>query len=448
MTEKPFSTKNTIVMTIAGSDSGGGAGIAADLKTFAALGVHGTCVITSVTAQNTTGVLDTFDLPPAAVASQIEAVCADMDIRWAKTGMLASSEIIREVAKEVRKHGLSIVLDPVMAAEAGGDLLKKGALSVLIEELLPFCKVTTPNASEAGTIAGVPVKTPDDAKIAARKIAELGVEAVIVTGGHLDATDLLYEASSDTFTRIPGTFVKGGTHGSGCTYSAAMTAFLASGKSLEAAARESKKFVVQAILNSRHVGRGVNPVNPLGTTLEEKERYLVLKNLKEAVLILEESPDFSKLIPEVGCNIGMAIPGADSLGEVAALEGRIVRQRERAVPVGCVEFGTSMHVARIILSALRCNPELRAAINLKYSERNLSLCREAGLSISSCDIAEEPENASTMDWRTVGAVKKYGNLPEVIFDKGDSGKKPLISLLGTNAVEVAKLAVELAEKLQ
>jgi hydroxymethylpyrimidine kinase / phosphomethylpyrimidine kinase / thiamine-phosphate diphosphorylase len=448
MTEKPFSTKNTIVMTIAGSDSGGGAGIAADLKTFAALGVHGTCVITSVTAQNTTGVLDTFDLPPAAVASQIEAICADMDIKWAKTGMLASSEIIREVAKKVRKHGLSIVLDPVMAAEAGGDLLKKGSLSVLIEELLPFCKVTTPNASEAGIIAGVPVKTPDDAKIAARKIAELGVEAVIVTGGHLDATDLLYEASSDTFTHIPGTFVKGGTHGSGCTYSAAMTAFLASGKSLEAAARESKKFVVQAILNSQPVGRGVNPVNPLGTTLEEKERYLVLRNLKEAILILEESPDFSKLIPEVGCDIGMAIPGAHSLGEVAALGGRIVRQRERAVPVGCVEFGASMYVARIILSALRCNPEIRAAINLRYSERNLSLCREAGLSISFFDIAEEPKNASTLDWRTVGAVKKYGNLPEVIFDKGDSGKKTMISLLGTNAVEVAKLAVELAEKLQ
>src|SRR5665647_239183 len=123
MTEKFLSTKNTIVMTIAGSDSGGGAGIAADLKTFAALGVHGTCAITSVTAQNTKGVLDTFDLPPAVVASQIEAVCADMDVRWVKTGMLASSEIVREVAKEVKKHELSLVLDPVMTAEAGGDLL-------------------------------------------------------------------------------------------------------------------------------------------------------------------------------------------------------------------------------------------------------------------------------------------------------------------------------------
>src|SRR5512133_1056790 len=130
MTEKTPVLKTPIVMTIAGSDSGGGAGIAADLKTFAAFGVHGTCAISSVTAQNTTGVLNTFDLAPEAVASQIEAVCTDMDVKWAKTGMLASSEIVKEVAKQVKKHRLSLVLDPVMAAEAGGNLLRKEALSV------------------------------------------------------------------------------------------------------------------------------------------------------------------------------------------------------------------------------------------------------------------------------------------------------------------------------
>lgn len=448
MTEKPLTVKNPIVMTIAGSDSGGGAGIAADLKTFAALGVHGTCAITSVTAQNTTGVLEAFDLLPAAVSSQIEAVCTDMDVIWAKTGMLASSEIIREIAKEVRKYGLSLVVDPVMAAEAGGNLLRKEALSVLIEELLPLCKVTTPNASEAGALAGMAVKTPEDAKVAARKIADLGIEAVIVTGGHLDATDLLYEAGSDTFTRIPGIFVKGGTHGSGCTYSAAMTAFLACGESLDWAARKSKKFVEQAILKSRPAGRGVNPVNPLGATLEEKERYLVLRELKEAVSILEGSPYFSKLIPEVGCNIGMAIPDAGSYEDVAAVEGRIVRHRERSVPVGCADFGASRHVAGVILSALRYDLEIRAAINIKYSEKILEACREMELGISSFDRADEPENTSTMDWGTAEAIKKYGSVPKVIYDKGGTGKEPMVRLLGINATEVAKIAVELAEKLQ
>ncbi len=448
MTEKPPMLKTPIVMTIAGSDSGGGAGIAADLKTFAAFGVHGTCAITSVTAQNTTGVLKTFDLAPEAVASQIEAVCTDMDVKWAKTGMLASSEIVKEVAKQVKKHRLSLVLDPVMAAEAGGNLLRKEALSVLIEELLPLCKVTTPNASEAGALAGIPVKTHEDARLAARKIADLGVEDVIVTGGHIDATDLLYESGSGKFTRVPGTFVKGGTHGSGCTYSASMAACLAWGDSIETAATKAKGFVEQAIVRSVPVGKGVGPVNPLGKTLEEKERYLVLKSMKEAVSTLEGSPEFVKLIPEVGCNIGMAIPGAENYEDIAAVEGRIVRYRERANPVGCVDFGASRHIARVIFAALREETDIRAVLNIKYSVEILEACREMGLGISSFDRTKEPEHVSTMDWGTSEAIKEYGGVPEVIYDKGGGGKEPMVRLLGTDALELAKLAVELARKVK
>lgn len=447
MTEKTPVLKTPIVMTIAGSDSGGGAGIAADLKTFAAFGVHGTCAITSVTAQNTTGVLNTFDLAPEAVASQIEAVCTDMDVKWAKTGMLASSEIVKEVAKQVKKHRLSLVLDPVMAAEAGGNLLRKEALSVLIEELLPLCKVTTPNASEAGALAGIPVKTHEDAKLAARKIADLGVESVIVTGGHIDATDLLYESGSGKFTRVPGTFVKGGTHGSGCTYSASMASCLAWGDNMETAAKKAKAFVEQAILRSVPVGKGVGPVNPLGKALEEKERYLALKNVKEAVSILENSSEFAGLIPEVGCNIGMAIPGAITSEDIAAVEGRIVRYREKANPVGCVDFGASRHVAGVVLAALREKPDIKAAINVKYSEELLGACKEMGLGISSFDRTEEPEGVSTMDWGTSEAIKKYGGVPEVIYDKGGTGKEPMIRLLGVDASEVAKFAVKLARRM-
>lgn len=452
MTKKSPESVTPIVMTIAGSDSGGGAGIAADLKTFAAFGVHGTCAITSVTAQNTTGVLETFDLTPEAVASQIEAVCTDMDIRWAKSGMLASSGIVREVAKQVKKHNLSLVLDPVMAAEAGGKLLRKEALSVLIEDLLPLCKVTTPNASEAGVLAGIPVKTHEDAKVAARKIAELGVETVIVTGGHIDATDLLYESSSDTFTRIPGTFVKGGTHGSGCTYSASMAACLAREESMGIAARKAKEFVEQAIIRSVTVGKGVGPVNPLEKTLEEKERYLVLEDIKEAVLILTDSPEFAELIPEVGCNIGMAIPGARTYEDIAAVEGRIVKYRKRAKPVGCVDFGTSRHVARIIFAALCEKPDIRAALNIKYSEEIIEACREMKLEISSYYKAEEPEEPeepekiTIADRETFEAIREYGGVPQVIYDKGRRGKEPMVRLLGTDASEIAKLAVEIARR--
>ena len=143
----------------------------------------------------------------------------------------------------------------------------------------------------------------------------------------------------------------------------------------------------------------------------------------------------------------MAIPDAHKLEEVAAVKGGIVRYRKLAVQVGCVEFGASRHIARIILSALRYNPKMRAAINVRYSESNLSLCREAGLSLSSFNRAEEPENCTTLDGWTAEAVKAQRRIPKVIYDTGYLGKEPMIHLLGTNAVEIAKLVVELAEKL-
>ncbi|MGD9779986.1 bifunctional hydroxymethylpyrimidine kinase/phosphomethylpyrimidine kinase, partial [Methanomethylovorans sp.] len=262
-----------VVMTIAGSDSGGGAGIEADIKTFAALGVHGTCAITSVTAQNTRGVLSIYDLPPHVISAQINAVCSDMDVKWAKTGMLSSAEIVSVVSKEAKYHGLSLVVDPVMAAEAGGDLLRKDAVRVLKEELLPVSKVVTPNIYEARTLSGIDIKNVNDAKTAARKIAESGVETVIVTGGHLDASDVVYESVSDTFTIIRGKFLEGGTHGSGCTYAASITAFLAGGHSIVEAATLAKSFVEKAIVSSVKVGHGVGPVNQLGSTLRNSHRY-------------------------------------------------------------------------------------------------------------------------------------------------------------------------------
>ena len=207
-------SKTPVVLTIAGTDSGGGAGVMADIKTFSSIGVHGTCAITSVTSQNTTGVLGALDLPPQVVKDQIDAVCTDMCVQWAKSGMLASPEIVSAVAECIKKYDLALVVDPVMAAEAGGDLLTTDALSVMRDELLPICMVVTPNTDEASAISGIPIKDRNDAKRAAKIIADMGVPNVIVTGGHLDASDVIYESKNDTFTVISGEFIKGGTHGS------------------------------------------------------------------------------------------------------------------------------------------------------------------------------------------------------------------------------------------
>lgn len=431
-------------LTIAGVDSGGGAGVAADLKTFAALGVHGACVITSVTAQNTRGVLNSFDIPVSFIEEQFEAVAVDIKIDCAKTGMLSSPEIVRTVAKLIKKHKLPLVIDPVMAAEAGGKLLKDEAVGVLIEELLPLALAVTPNVFEAERLSGLKIKNTEDAKKAAKKIYDLGAKAVIVTGGHLEGTDVLYDGE---FTYIEGKLLEGGTHGSGCTHSAAITAELAKGAPLIEAAHRAKKFVEQAILACVKIGGGAAPVNQLAHTLEEAERYLIIKNVEEAVELIENNIP-AELIPEVGCNIAMAISNASSVSEVAAVSGRIVGLKGKPHAVGCVSFGASSHVARIALTAMQAESSMRAAMNIRYSEEVLAACKELGLSIATFSRKNEPEGVSTMEWGVKEAIKRTGRVPDVIYDKGDFGKEAMIRLLGKDAMEVAGRAVEIGARMR
>ena len=440
-------TKTPVVLTIAGTDSGGGAGASADLKTFASIGVHGTCAITSVTSQNTTGVISAYNLPSQVVKDQIDAVCTDMDVRWAKSGMLASPEIVSTVAEYIKKYDLSLVADPVMAAEAGGDLLTTDALSVMRDELLPLCAVVTPNTYEASAISDITIEDREDAKRAAKAISDMGVPTVIVTGGHLDASDVVYESKNDTFTVISGEFIEGGTHGSGCTYSAALTAYLAQGHSVVDSARYAKRFVEHAIRESVPIGTGVAPVNQVAHIRKNAARYEVLDETGRAVEVLTGCESFAKLIPEVACNIAMAIPNACDVQDVAAVSGRIAKLKGKAVNVGCVEFGASSHVARIILAAMQFNKNIRASVNIKYSMDVLEVCKKLDLTISSFDRADEPEKTSTMDWGVTHAIKEYGSVPDIISDAGGIGKEPMIRVLGSGALDVAKIAVRIAKEL-
>lgn len=429
------------VLTIAGVDSGGGAGVAADLKTFAALGVHGTCVITSVTAQNTRGVLNSFDIPVEFIEEQFDAVISDIRIDYAKTGMLSSPDIVRAVASLLKTRKLPLVIDPVMTAEAGGKLLRDEAVAVLIEELLPLASVTTPNVYEAERLSGLKIKDIKGAEKAAKKIHELGARAVIVTGGHLQGTDVLYVDGK--FTCIEGKLIKGGTHGSGCTHSAALTAELARGTPLIEAARSAKKFVEHAITASEKIGGGAAPVNQLGHLLAESERYRVIKNVEEAVDMIETKMP-AGLIPEVGCNIAMGIPNASLVSDVAAVSGRIVRLKGSPHAVGCVAFGASSHIARIVLTAMQYDSSMRAAMNIRYSDEALAACKELGLRIASFSREDEPEGVSTMEWGVAEAIKKAGRVPDVIYDKGDVGKEAMIRLLGRDAKEVAGRAINIS----
>jgi hydroxymethylpyrimidine/phosphomethylpyrimidine kinase len=251
-------------LTIAGSDSGGGAGIQADLKTFAAFGVYGASAITAVTAQNTVGVRAIHEVPPDMVAAQIDAVLEDIGADAAKTGMLSSAAIIEAVADRLRSHSFGpLVVDPVMVAKSGDALLRPEAIRALIELLLPLAAVVTPNAPEASVLSGVEVRDERSARKAARRIHALGPAIVIVKGGHLAGNrsdDLFFDGRS--FDVLSGMRIDTPhTHGTGCTFSAAITACLARGMEPIAAAREARAFLQGAIEHAEPLGAGHGPVN-------------------------------------------------------------------------------------------------------------------------------------------------------------------------------------------
>lgn len=250
-------------LTIAGSDSGAGAGLQADLKTFAALGVYGTSVVTAVTAQNTTGVTRVLETPAPMVAAQIDAVMDDIGADAVKTGMLANARIIRTVADKIREHRIQrLVVDPVMVAKGGHVLLHPDAIRTLRTRLFPLATVVTPNLPEAQALTGEEGTGLRAIKEMARHIVGLGARSVVVKGGHRRgaATDVFYDGAA--FHEFPAQRIRTkNTHGTGCSYSAALACGLARNKPLEAAVAEAKEFITQAIRQAYSIGSGHSPVH-------------------------------------------------------------------------------------------------------------------------------------------------------------------------------------------
>ena len=262
-------------LTIAGSDSGGGAGIQADLKTFAALGVFGTSAITALTAQNTVGVEGVYAIPPDFVALQIDAVMRDIGADAVKTGMLSNSRIIETVAAKVVQHALQpLVVDPVMVAKSGDALLEPEARDALVRLLLPLAAVVTPNLPEAEVLCGFPITTMEDMRRAAREILARGPRCVVVKGGHLlgtgFSTDLFFDG--ERFEELSEVrFDTRNTHGTGCTFASAIAARLALGDDVRDAVRAAKRYVsgILAASSGLQIGHGHGPMNHMGLLLPQ-----------------------------------------------------------------------------------------------------------------------------------------------------------------------------------
>ncbi|MBU2522460.1 MAG: bifunctional hydroxymethylpyrimidine kinase/phosphomethylpyrimidine kinase [Proteobacteria bacterium] len=442
------------VLTIAGSDSGGGAGIQADLKTITVLGGFGMSVITALTAQNTLGVQGVYEVPEDFVEKQFDSVATDIGIDAAKTGMLSNSRIIRTVAKKLRQYGINkLVVDPVMVAKGGAPLIANKAKKSLIEELLPLALVITPNIPEAVELAKIKISSVDDMKKAAEIIYGSGAKNVVVKGGHLagDPVDILYDGKNFhefTSERINTK----NTHGTGCTFSAAIATKLAEGKSVFEAVKTAKEYTTIAIRFSLNIGGGHGPTNHLAHVLQESERYKCIQMLKAALQRLN-AEKCGNIIPEVQSNLGYALPYANKVEDIAAIPGRIIRIGEDTRTLCDPVFGASRHIASIILATLKYNENYRCAMNIRFADDIIKICRSLDFDVDSFNRSDEPDDTKSKEgyslkWGIDSVLSKKNSIPDIIFDRGDLGKEPMIRVLGKNPSDVVDKVISISKELK
>jgi hydroxymethylpyrimidine/phosphomethylpyrimidine kinase len=459
----PIPDDRPVALTIAGSDSGGGAGIQADLKTMAALGAVPTSAVTSVTAQHTRGVASTHVLPVEEVRAQVEAVTGDFAVRAAKTGMLATGPIVRAVAELAGEFAFPLVVDPVMVAESGDPLLETDAERAY-EELLASATLATPNADEAAVLTDIEVTDPDAARRAGESILKMGADATLVTGGHVESgedeagtgtvVDVL--VTSEGTCEFEGPRVDtGATHGSGCTLSSAIAAALAvedadpdpEDDTLVSAVETGIEHVRRAIAHPLAVGEGPGAVNHLAPLRDRAAREPTMEAVESVVARLVEA-DVSPLVPEVGITVAGATPYARTPEQVAAVEGRITRTPAGVREPRGVRMDASSHVARFLLGARQFDPDLRFACNVAGDERVRRALSDLDWTVAEFDREEQPDDVrmadgSTMAWGARRAVERLETTPDAVLDAGAVGKEPMTRLLARDGDELAEKVTDL-----
>ncbi len=430
------------VLTIAGSDPSGGAGIQADLKTIAAHELAGLSVITSLTVQNTQAVQERHDVAPEVVAAQLASLLADGKPAAVKTGMLGNDRLVATVARMLRRARVrNLVVDPVIRPTRGRALLSREGVRVLQEKLLPLATVVTPNLREAEALSGVKIRKKADRARAARALVKKGARAVLITGGHGRgrAEDLFYDGKKLVTLDAPR-LGQEALHGTGCVLSAAIASNLALGASLPEAVEEAKEFISEAIDLGVRTGAGAGQVQPLGGLYRDAERWLLLERMHQVVEFLKVQP-IGELIPEVQSNMGFALEAARGPEDVAAVPGRILRDGEGIATLHEPRFGASRHVARIVLTAMQADPGMRAAMNIRFQQSILDACKRLGMTLGTFDRSREPKNVkqfegSSLEWGTHQAIRKCGFVPDVIYDLGGQGKEEMIRVLARDVEEL------------
>ena len=418
-----------IALSIAGSDPSAGAGIQADLKTFAALGVYGLTVVSAITSQNTSKFSKVMEVSSDMVQNQIQTVLSDFNIDVIKIGMVYNSSTIRAIFSELKNTKIPIVLDPVFESTTGGLLLQSEAFSLFKKLLVPLSFVITPNVPEAERLAGMTIRTSRDVRIAAAKIHRMGAENVVIKGGHFGGktvTDYVLEKTK--FYSFSAKRINRTTHGGGCNFSASLAANIAKGNNLKDSVKLAKEFSFRSIINSQKIGMGV-----FVTKIEHDE---IEKELSDAISKFTNLKNISRYIPEVQTNFVFARKNPKSLNDILGVSGRIVKVENSAVVAGSLKYGGSRHVGSAVLEMSKKFPAIRSCINIKYDKEVIKKAISKKLVVSHYERKSEPSKTrtregNTISWGIKNAIKSSKSV-DVIFHTGDLGKEPMIMIFGTN----------------
>jgi hydroxymethylpyrimidine kinase / phosphomethylpyrimidine kinase / thiamine-phosphate diphosphorylase len=441
-------------LSIAGSDSSGGAGIQADMKTMSALGIYSCTVITVITAQSTSNVDYILPLGSQVIKNQIKSVLSDIPISAIKIGMVYNNEIITAVSDVLNKCKIPIVLDPIISAGTGARLLQKEFLKDFKSKLIPICDVITPNIHEAETLSGLKIKTESDIRKTSLKIQELGARNVIVKGGHFGNDKdtiidmILDEHGKFTIFKNPRMKIVE-THGSGCNFSAAVTSFLAMKFPIVKACFLANKYVHKSIIKTVKIGKGIPVNNPISSMYEESCRYQVIEELGNAVEKLVNINNFADLIPETQSNFVYAIPNAKGIEDVAGVNGRIVKAGNNSVATSGIKFGVSKHVASSIIEYMRTNQMVRSALNIRNDKSILDKCNQF-FNTSQYERNLEPrkikeKEGKSISWGVRIALLKNPDA-DIIHHSGDVGKEPMIIIFGQSPQEVIEKVKKILDR--
>jgi hydroxymethylpyrimidine kinase/phosphomethylpyrimidine kinase len=427
------------VLSIAGSDPSAAAGIQGDVKTFAALGVHGLTVITALTSQNTSKFFTVNPVSPSTVKNQIRAILSDFKVDSIKIGMVYDSQIIKVIHHELRQSNTPIILDPILESTTGGNLLRYDALVAFKKFLMPMAFVITPNIPEAEKIAKVQIKSIEDLKKAAVKIREMGPKNVVIKGGHMKdhkVTDLLLE--NQTFHFFSNKKIKRENHGGGCVFSASLCVAIARRKPLVDAVRFAQQMSLKSIKNSTKIGRGL-------TVTMQKNIDSIESELNRTINKLIKIKKLYQFIPECQTNFVYSKPRPNSSMDILGLEGRIVKIGDSVMVAGGLKYGGSKHVASAVLEIARKFPYVRSALNIRYDNKIIQNAIARRFCVSSYDRRFESQKdkmkeGTTIAWGVRAAIKEVKIPPDIIYHKGDIGKEPMILIFGRTPNQVlAKL---------